>query len=82
MVELINVSCWAPSAVEGELRKIQGELQVARSDLIENRDGLKTAQYELQMVTDELITSWGELRDLQMELRAVNGDLNDKKAQL
>ena len=34
-------------AVEGELRKIQGELQVAQSDLIENRDGLKTAQYEL-----------------------------------
>ena len=35
------------TTVEGELRKIRGELQVAQSELIENRDGLKTAQYEL-----------------------------------
>ena len=28
------------TAVEGELRKVRGELQVAQSDLIENRDGL------------------------------------------
>ena len=33
--------------VEGELRKIWGELQVAQSELIENRNGLKTSQYEL-----------------------------------
>ena len=31
------------TAVEGKLRKIRGELQVAQSELIENRDGLKTA---------------------------------------
>ena len=35
------------TTVEGELRKIRGELQVAHSDLIEIRDGLKTAQYGL-----------------------------------
>ena len=69
-------------AVEGELRKIQGELQVAQSDLIENRDGLKTAQYELQMVKDDFITSRGELQESREELRAANGDLIDKITQL
>ena len=34
------------TAIEGELRKVRGELQVAQNDLIETRDGLQTAQYE------------------------------------
>ena len=54
----------------------------AQSELIENREGLKTAQYELQMVKDELITSRGELRESREELRAANDDLNDKITQL
>ena len=29
------------TAVEGELRKVQGELQVAQNDLIETRDGMQ-----------------------------------------
>ena len=31
------------TAVEGELWKVRGELQVAQNDLIETRDGLQTA---------------------------------------
>ena len=69
------------TAVEGKLRKVRGELQVAQNNLIENRDGLQTAQYELQMVRDELITSRGELLESREELRAANGDLNDKITQ-
>ena len=40
------------AAVEGELRKVQGELHVALSDLVETRDGLQSSQYELQAVRD------------------------------
>ena len=68
--------------VEGELREVRGELQVAQNDLIETRDGLQSAQYELEMVREELITSRGELRESQQELHAANGDLYDKVAQL
>ena len=31
------------AAVEGELRKVRGELQVALNDLIETRDGLQSS---------------------------------------
>ena len=56
---------------EGELREVQGELQVTQNDLVETREGLQSAQGELQLVREELITSRGEQRDLQAELRAV-----------
>ena len=70
------------TAVEGELRKVPVELQIAQYDLIESQDGLQTSQYELHMVRDKLITSRGELRESQEELRAANGDLRDKVGQL
>ena len=53
-----------------------------QDNLIETREGLKSAECELQTVREELIISRGELRDLQMELRAANGDMNDKVTQL
>ena len=53
-----------------------------QSDLVEIREGLKSAQCELQLVREELITSRGEQRDLEAELRAVNGDLSNKETQL
>ena len=67
---------------EGELREVWGELQVVQDNLIETREGLKSAEYELQTVREELVISQGELRDLQAELRAANGELNDKVTQL
>ena len=53
-----------------------------QSDLVEIREGLKSAQCELQLVREELITSRGEQRDLEVELRAINGDLSNKEMQL
>ena len=53
---------------EGVLREVRGELQVVQDNLIETREGLKSAECELQTVREELIISRGELRDLQVEL--------------
>ena len=50
--------------------------------MLEDRDGLQSAQYEFQMVRDELLTSQGELRESKEELCAIKDDMCDKTALL
>ena len=50
--------------------------------MLEDRDGLQSAQSELQMVRDELFTSQSELRGSKEELRAVRDELPNKTALL
>ena len=45
-------------------QEVRGELQVAQNNLIETREGLKSAECELQTVREELVIFRGELREL------------------